>query len=91
MINNFHPPAPGGFPAILHIKTMETIGIILLIAGVFLFFSLVVWSTKDEYLSNMFEEQDKSEKNEKRLLVFGTIILIAGWAIIASLLINAIQ
>ena len=70
---------------------METIGIILLIAGVFLFFSLVVWSTKDEYLSNMFEEQDKSEKNEKRLLVFGTIILIAGWAIIASLLINAIQ
>lgn len=66
-------------------------GIILLIAGVFLFFSLVVWSTKDEYLSNMFEEQDKSEKNEKRLLVFGTIILIAGWAIIASLLINAIQ
>lgn len=70
---------------------METMGIILLIAGVFLFFSLVVWSTKDEYLSNMFEEQDKSEKNEKRLLVFGTIILIAGWAIIASLLINAIQ
>lgn len=70
---------------------METIGIILLIAGVFLFFSLVVWSTKDEYLSNMFEDQDKSEKNEKRLLVFGTIILIAGWAIIASLLINAIQ
>ena len=70
---------------------MEIIGIILLISGVFLFFSLVVWSTKDEYLSNMFEEQDKSEKNEKRLLVFGTIILIAGWAIIASLLINAIQ
>ena len=69
---------------------METIGIILLIAGVFLFFSLVVWSTKDEYLSNMFEDQDKSEKNEKRLLIFGTIILIAGWAIIASLLINAI-
>ena len=70
---------------------METIGIILLIAGVFLFVSLVVWSTKDEYLSNMFEDQTKSEKNEKRLLVFGTILLIACWAIIASLLINAIQ
>ena len=47
--------------------------------------------SKDEYLSNMFEEQDKSEKR-KAAACIRTIILIAGTGLsLQSLLINAIQ